>query len=178
MKKIVSVIICLFIATQIYSQVFNTASTLKKGKFSLGLNPAYYNDNFGLFLHGNAGIVSGVDLAIKYGFLDGSDYIGADLEWAILKSKPCISITTGAHSQNDFGLDLSGNLSFPVMGGISMYTGVDTDLLFNNDIDLLLWLPFGIEFKIRKRMSFLFEAEIPVTNTAFAIIDGGVMFYF
>ena len=114
MKKLVSVIICLFIVTQIFSQVFNTAGTLKKGKFSIGLNPAYYNDNLGLFLHGNAGIVS----------------------------------------------------------------GVDTDLLFNNDIDLLLWLPFGIDLKIRKKMSFLFEAEIPVTDPAFPIIDGGIMFYF
>jgi hypothetical protein len=51
MKKIVTVIVYVFIFNQLFSQVFNTASTLKKGTFSLGLNPAYYDDNFGLFLH-------------------------------------------------------------------------------------------------------------------------------
>jgi hypothetical protein len=178
MKKLVTVIACLFIVNQLFSQVFNTACTLKRGTFSLGLNPAYYNDNLGLFLHGNAGLVSGVDLALKYGFLDGPDYIGADIEWAVLKGKPDVSITTGAHSRDYFGLDLAANLSFPLKDGISLYTGADTDLVFNNDVDLLLWIPVGIEIDIRKQMSFLFEAEIPVNNIAFAVIDGGIMFYF
>jgi hypothetical protein len=178
MKKIVSAVVCLFIMTHITGQVFNTATTLKKGKLAFGLNPAYYNENFALFLHGNLGIVSGVDLAVKYGFLDGSDYIGADLEWALLKSKPDVSITTGAHVTDDFALDFSANLSFPVKGGIALYTGADTDLCFNSDIDLLLWIPVGIDIKIRKKLSFLLEGEIPVNDLAFPIIDGGVMFYF
>jgi len=178
MKKVITVVICLFFMTYIFGQVFNTATTMKKGKIALGLNPAYYSDNLGLFLHGNLGIVSGVDLAVKYGFLDGSDYIGADLEWALLKSKPDISLTTGAHVTNDFALDLSANLSFPVKGGITLYTGVDTDLCFNNDIDLLFWIPAGIDIKIRKQLSLLLEGEIPVNDPAFPIIDGGVMFYF
>ena len=122
MKKVITAVIAFFLMTHLFGQVFNTASTLKKGKFALGLNPAYYDDNMGLFLHGNAGIVTGIDLAVKYGFLDGSDYIGADLEWALLKSKPDVSITTGAHVMDDFALDLSANLSFPVIdGGVMIY---------------------------------------------------------
>ena len=79
MKKVVSAVIFLVFVVSVNGQVFNTATTLKKGKLAFGLNPAYYNENMGLFLHGNLGIVSGVDLAVKYGFLDArhNDFIFA-----------------------------------------------------------------------------------------------------
>jgi hypothetical protein len=178
MKKVLTAVLCLFIMAHLTGQVFNTATTLKKGKFAIGINPAYYNDNMALFLHGNAGIASGVDLALKYGFLDGSDYIGADLEWALLKSNPDISLTTGAHAINDFALDISVNISFPIKGGIALYTGADSDLRFDSNVDLLFWIPVGIEMKIKNKISFLLEGEIPVSDPAFPVIDGGVMFYF
>lgn len=178
MKKIVSVFICLLFASATFGQVFNTAGILKKGKISLGLNPSYYNDNLGFFIHGNVGVLSGIDFSCKYGFLDGSNYIGGDLEWEIMSRKPSLSVTTGAHYINDIGLDCSLNISTSIKKGVYVYSGVDTDIEFANDTYLLLWIPVGVDLRIKSKLSFIFEAEIPVSNSAFAIIDGGIIFYF
>ncbi len=178
MRKITTAVICFLFTASTFGQVFNTAEILKKGKISLGLNPAYYNDNLGLFIHGNIGILSGVDFSLKYGFLDGADYFGGDLEWKIMSKKPSLSLTTGAHYVNDIGLDCSFNISTSITKGVNIYTGADSDLELANDIDLVLWIPVGVDLRIKSKLSFIFEAEIPVTNSAFAIIDGGIVFYF
>lgn len=178
MKRILFVFICLLITATTFGQVFNTASTMKKGKLSLGLNPAYYNDNLGLFVHGNAGIISGIDLSIKYGLLDGSDYFGTDLEWGLIQKKLSVSLTTGVHYINDIGLDVSLNISTALKRDVHFYSGIDTDLELANDIDMLLWIPIGVDLRIKSKLSFILEAEIPVNDPAFAIIDGGIVFYF
>ncbi len=160
------------------AQVFNTATTLKPRHFSIGLNPVYFNEDLGMFIYGNAGIKSGIDLSLKFGILDGSDYLGFDLEWRLLGGKPDISLLTGIHSWGDFGLDLGLNISFPVKGDIAIYTGLDSDINFNDDVTGLFWIPLGIEIKMRKNISLLFEGEIPISDPAFPIIGGGVSFYF
>jgi len=179
MKKIVIALFIAVLPLLSFAQVFNTASTLKSGKFSLGLNPVVYEDNFGLFLHGGVGIRSGIDLGIRYGILDGEDYFGADLEWRLLSGKPSISLTTGAHNYYDPGLDLALNLSFPIVSNIQLYTGLDMDINFGaNDTYTWLWLPVGVEIPIKSKMAFMFEAEIPISDNTRSIFGGGLAFYF
>jgi len=38
-------------------------------------------------------------------------------------------------------------------------------------------LPIGIEVGIRSNMSFIFEAEIGLTDPAYSLIGGGLNFY-
>ena len=177
MKKIVFVgFLCISISS--IGQVFNTASTLKPGSFSLGFDPAYYNDDLAFFFHGGMGILPGVDFALKYGIVEGDDYFGGDLEWKLTPAKPAVSLVTGGHVETHFGLDAGLSLSFPVKKGIDVFTGGDSDINFNDDIDLLLWIPIGVEIKLRKRMALIFEGEIPLTEPANPILDGGITLYF
>ncbi len=178
MKKIISALICFLFIASTFGQVFNTAGTLKKGKVSLGLNPAYYNDDLGFFIHGNFGVLSGIDFSGRFGFVNGNNYLGGDLEWKIISKKPSLSLTTGVHYVNDIGLDCSLNISTPIKKGIDVYSGVDSDIEFTDDPYMLLWIPLGVDLRIKSKLSFIFEAEIPVSDNAFAIIDGGIVFYF
>lgn len=164
-----------------FSQVFNTAAVLKPGKFSLGIEPTVYNKDLGLFLHGGIGLAPGVDLGMKYGFLKYTDYFGADLEWRLMSGKPNISLTTGGHVINDFGLDLGLNLSFPITGTASLYTGFDSDINFYKDpigTQFLPWIPVGVQIKLRPQVAFILEAEIPLNNYAYNIFGGGLNFFF
>jgi hypothetical protein len=179
MKRFFFTLAILALPVLSWSQVFNTATTLKPGKISLGLNPVVYNEDFGLFLHGGIGIVPGVDLALHYGFLDYDDYFGADIEWRLLSGKPSLSLITGAHKHYDAGLDLGLNLSFPIASKFQLYTGIDTDINFGHgDSYSHVWLPIGVEIPLKTKMSFMFEAEIPLNNYAFSIFGGGISFYF
>ena len=178
MKKLIFlVLLCLGISS--YGQVFNTGETLKRGSFSIGLNPVYYYNDLGLFLHGGAGITSGLDLALNIGFLEGPTYVGGDLEWKLLGGKPDVSLITGAHVRGDFGLDIGLNLSVDIKGSVDLFTGLDTDLNFlDSDTQWLVWVPVGVEIKLKSSIGLILEGDVPCTNETEGIFGGGVAFYF
>jgi hypothetical protein len=181
MKKLIlfTGLICLPLFA--FSQVFNTASTLKPGNFSLGFEPVVIRQDLGLFVHGGVGLTSGVDLGMKYGFLNGTDYFGADLEWRLLGGKPNISLTTGGHVMGDMGLDLALNISFPIARSASLYSGVDTDINFYKEpvgTQFLAWIPVGVQIYLKPKMAFMLEAEIPIKDNTNSIFGGGLSFYF
>ena len=181
MKKLL-ISICLFCLPLLaFSQVFNTATILKPGKFSLGIEPAIVEKDLGLFIHGGVGLARGIDLGIKYGFLKYQDYFGADLEWRLMSGKPNISLTTGGHTMGVFGLDLGLNLSFPITSTASLYSGFDSDVNFYKEpvgTQFLAWIPVGVQIYLKPRMAFMLEAEIPLTDYAYTIFGGGLSFYF
>ena len=71
MKRITILLsLALLCSSGLFAQVFNTSSTLKTGQFSLGVEPALYingGNDFNLFLHAGAGIVSNIDFGLKLG---------------------------------------------------------------------------------------------------------------
>ena len=179
MKKLLSFLGLLLIVSSSFSQVFNTGQTLKPKTFSLGIEPGVMingNSDFILFLHGGYGIKQGIDFSLKGGFLGTTNYFGADVEFALPHR---MSFVVGAHQFGDFGLDGALNLTFPIKSDIRFSSGLDLDVNFNNDkTRFLLWLPLGLEIGIRKNMSFIFEAEIGLTDPAYNFIGGGLNFYF
>ena len=161
------------------AQYFNTASTLKKNSFSIGLEPAiliYESGNeFMLFFHGGYGIKNGIDLGLHLG-AGNTTYFGADLEWALGNH---FSFTTGAHNFGDFGLDAALNASFGITGDVDLFTGLDMDVVFGkNETFLPIWLPLGVEIKLKSKMSFILETEIGISDAAYHLIGGGIAFYF
>jgi hypothetical protein len=177
-----------------FSQVFNTASILKPGGFSIGLEPVMIQDNLGGFVQLGAGLTRGIDLALKAGLVEntGTPYLGADLEWRLKGSKPSISITTGAHRNEfgSFGLDASLNFSFAVGRKVFPYFGIDSDINFDNNYvyyydnthyhhnaNVLLWIPLGVEIYLRKSISFILEAEVPLTAPTYYVMGAGFTFY-
>jgi len=179
MKKIF--ITLLLIASGILSvnaQVFNTGQTLKSGTLAIGINPLFYGDNFGSFFYGEYGIMQGMDMRLKMGLGYGSNYFGADMEWSLISSKPYISLTAGGHIQDEVGIDGTLNLSFPIGSTVTLYSGMDMDIVFANDVQMPGWIPIGMEVGIRNNLSILLEGDIGILNNPPSIFNGGLNFYF
>ncbi len=178
MKKIHLFAFALVLSTALQAQVFNTAKTLKKGTFSLGIEPmiiANGGTDFILYGHMGYGLTSGIDLAAKAGILAGSTYIGADVEFAFLKN---FSLSAGAHAQGDFGLDATFLGTIDLAKNVNVYGGADLDINFGGNVYFPIWLPIGVEVALNKNMAFLFEAEIGVSNSAPHLFGGGINIYF
>jgi hypothetical protein len=180
-KTIIFSILLLF--TFLNAQVFNTAQTLRSGKFNLGLEPTIYDmagDNeTSLFIHGGYGISRGLDLGIKLGLGMNNTYFGADLEWMLRSLSPYISISAGAHIFNDLGIDGTLNITFPISKQVWLYSGLDMDIVFaENDTHIPFWLPVGIEVGIKRNMTLILEVEVGLNDDAYNIFGGGINFYF
>ncbi len=170
--------------------VFGTGQTLQKGAFSVGINPAWADtgNEFGLLFHGGYGLGNNSDLSLKLGFGWGNPYVGLDFEKTFLSGKPSLSVYGGAHYWNNFGLDFGTIVTFQV-AQVYISTGLDMDLNFitrdingdgNKEFDNLqvpIWLPLEVEWYVKKHLSLIFEADIPL-NDAFVIIGGGLSVYF
>jgi hypothetical protein len=169
----------LFLTVIASSQVFNTSSTLRKGQFSFGVEPSFYIDgdtDFNLFLHGGFGLPGNMDLALKLGALGDEDYFGADIEFALGNS---FSLSAGAHNYYDFGLDGTLLYTYGLQSQVDLLAGLDTDIVFaDDDTELILWIPLGLEIGIQNNMSFILESEICLTDVGSHFLGGGLCFYF
>jgi hypothetical protein len=85
MKKIFTIIGLACLPLLSFSQVFNTASILKPGQFSIGLEPVIIENNLGGFCQLGVGLTKGIDFALRAGLVEntGTPYLGADLEWRL-----------------------------------------------------------------------------------------------
>jgi hypothetical protein len=179
MKRFIILAFVCALAGTVNAQVFNTSSTLKRGSFSAGFEPGVYaggGSDFNLFLHGGIGITSGVDLGLKLGVLGGANYFGGDVEFALGKK---FSVSAGAHSWGNFGLDGTALYTFDIAKGVDLFLGFDMDIDFpENDVQLGAWIPIGLEIGIKKNMAFIFESSICVTDYGAHWIGGGLNFYF
>jgi hypothetical protein len=177
MKKLI-LIPLLLITTASSSQVFNTSSTLRSGHFSLGFEPSVYINgasDFNLFIHGGVGLTSNIDLGLHLGVLGNENYIGADVEFGLGR---IFSFTGGVHDYYDFGLDGTLLCTLPIQQNADIFIGLDTDIVFADEADMLFWLPLGVEINIQRNMDFILETEIGLGDTGTHFIGGGLCFYF
>ena len=189
MKKIVLTFILLASVTVVTNAqvLFGTAQTLKRGTFSIGIEPVWADmggGDFALFFHGGYGLGGGSDLGLKLGFgWNNNAYVGLDYEKQLLSSKVDVSGHVGAHYWNDFGLDFGAIVTFPIKA-LNITTGLDMDVNFgkdaNNDMDLYVpvWMPISMEYYIQKNFSIVFEGNVKLTRRAFTTVGGGINIYF
>ncbi|MFP4023199.1 MAG: hypothetical protein ACLFVR_01635 [Thiohalospira sp.] len=192
MKKIVLILLLVFgFFTYGQAQIFNTGQTLKKGVAALGVQPAIHvNGGVNgaiLYAHAGYGLTSGIDVAVKAGVGRlNTYYLGGDIEFAIAKH---MSLAFGSHkSGGKFGIDGTFLFDIPIKNKAVFYSGVDSDVNFSkrvnsngdevNDIDLLVWVPVGVEIRISKSIHFLAESSIGVTPASYHIFGGGINLYF
>ena len=179
MKNGLIILAFTLLSCPVFSQTFNTAHILRPGHFSAGINPVLNNHEPGLYLHGGYGINKLVDLGVRYGILEGQDYFGADLEWALSRSKSFqLSLITGGHVLNDFGFDLGLSLSIPMTEYAIIFTGLDMDFYPQPGTHHYTWLPIGVEVKWLRNSSIILEEDIPMSDWAWNIFGGGIAFYF
>jgi hypothetical protein len=178
MKRIYFFIVSVFtIFSALNAQIFNTSSTLKTGQFSAGFEPSIYingGNDFNLFLHAGAGITHSVDFGLKMGLMGNNVYIGGDIEFAFGNH---FSLSAGAHSWGDLGLDATGLFTFPIASSSKLYTGLDADIILAEGNTLFpIYLPIGFEIPIKKYILFIFETEIRLTPEGHHFIGGGLNF--
>ena len=184
MKKRFTLFITLFLlACGVQAQVFNTGHTLRQGTFSIGIEPTLHSgggaNGIVMFFHGGYGLKKGLDMGFHVGFTNPR-YIGGDLEFALSRN---VSLAIGAHQYNYFGLDGTLNVAIPLRNDVTLYSGLDSDLLFTGPKDspisqmhMPLWVPVGVEIYLNRSMYLLLEAEIAVNET-YHVFGGGVCFY-
>jgi len=178
MKKVFTLIIGLAFVLGASAQVFNTAKTLKQGTFALGIEPtilAKGGTDFALFGHVGYGIAKGIDIAAKASVLSGSNYYGADIEFAFMKN---MSLSAGAHIWGDFGLDATFLGTYEIAKNVDLYGGLDFDLNLGGNIYANFWIPVGVEVQISKEMNFIFESSIGINSSATHMFGGGINVYF
>lgn len=176
--------LALLMTTCVSAQVFNTGEVLPPGRLTLGVYPLLIshpgNDNFVWFFQGGLGLSPGVDFAAKAGldYGDNTNYYGADLEWALSRRAPHLSLATGFHVLEDPGLDGTLNLSFPISRGSFLYGGVDADLNFyNGNTDTPMWGFFGLDLRYARRFYFMLEASLAITDEDANTYGAGMTVY-
>ncbi len=175
--------VCVLLGFQIASaQVHNSAGTLRPGRFSLGIAPIFFVDrgsDVGLFLHGGVGIARNMDLSLKFRLNNNDTYFGGDLEFALLKGMPTLSLAAGMHAYNKMGIDVTFNLTFPIRKIASLYGCLDLDVEFNDhDTNLPLWGVIGFEVMARRQLGILMEIDIGITERAPNMFGIGLCVYF
>lgn len=182
MKNLILAVALLFAITNLKAQVFGTAQTLKKGTGNFGILPTIVDNNgtndFMLFLQGGYGLKSNIDLGIKLGLFADKAYLGADVEFALGKY---FSVTTGAHTYDDFGLDATALCTLPLNNSVRITSGLDMDIVFAESQTLeYVWVPLNLEVSLKRNLIFIFEADIDTKlfDTGYNMISAGVQFYF
>ena len=182
LRKIIF-IVCLIAGYQTANaQVHNSASTLRPGRFSLGIAPLFFVDrgnDVGLFLHGGIGITRRMDLSLKLRLNNDDLYFGGDLEFALLKGMPSLSLATGLHSYHDLGIDITFNLTFPIRHIAAFYGCLDMDVEFgDHDTYFPVWGVIGFEVMVRRHLGITMEIDIGITEPAPNIFGIGLSVYF
>jgi hypothetical protein len=173
---------CVFACGQIAAaQVFNTPQSLQRGSLSLSGSPTVFMDDganeLALFVYGTYGLSNGIDFRVTAGFFETTNYIGGALEWAIRRTAPYISITTGLHRVEDPALDGALNISFPTQNGPEFYAGLDADLVLDDDPDLPAWAFLGVSYPFLDRVDMLLEMNLGLFEIAPHVLAVGFVFY-
>ena len=189
MKKILlSLLAITFFANILTAQVFNTGQTIKTGEVAFGVSPTYYNSNSGtlaLFLHAGYGISDDLDFGFRFGFFDGVNYIGGDIEKNFYhQNNLAISLTAGVHGWKDVGVgvDVTGNLTLQIEQ-FEVYSGLDVDVDFMKTLDgrdsrTNIWIPIGFNANIMDDLELILEANIALSENVNSIFCGGLVYYF
>lgn len=178
-----TILILILSFTSIFSQLQNTAETLKKGDAVVRLNGAIYDSDFQFNAHGGYGIARGMDLEVRLGFGVGKTYFGADLEYLLSsKSSNDMSISAGFHTWNNFGIDLTGTFSTEITRKLNLFVAADFDFEFidegnSSSMEVFPYLILGFDLPLKKNIALDFEGDIGLGNNAPNKIVLGMNYY-
>jgi hypothetical protein len=186
MRKVIvsSVIACvLLLSAASHAQVYNTAQKLKMGTFRLCVAPLLLteggNIDPGLYVLGGVGVTSIMHLYLTSRIAsDNRSNFGVDIQWALVKGTPALSLSTGGHVGPGIGVDGTLDLAFPVGKTVVFYGGLDADIDFElNETTVPVWVFLGPRIQIRKNTTLFLEVDIGVTNVTPSILGLGLSFY-
>jgi len=174
--------VMLFSATS-YAQVYNTAQKLREGAVRLCFAPLLLvqggNVDPGFYALGGFGVTKDLDLYFNARLASNDrSYFGADLQWALIRDNPALSLSTGAHVSDHLGIDGTLDLAFPVGNTVVLYGGLDVNIEFaGGETFVPAWLFFGPRVQIRRNTTLFMEIDLGITDVAPSIFGLGLSFY-
>jgi hypothetical protein len=178
--------------------VMESAETINRGNFKLGANPVLvlgeddFDNEFGVAVRAGYGFTDRLDVEAKAAFYDGLTFIGADLEYWIVKGGDLdLSVTVGGHlgmgSDDAFdskGLDLTAVASTKIAEKLEIYGALDIALESIDDVPAgfddsftTLHIVPGIEYKISEDLDFVAEFGLGLNDDASHYLSGGLSYY-
>lgn len=190
------VLMLLFAAVEVFAQgvLMNSAETIQKGNFKLGLFPTVqFGKNgsesvFGMAGRAGFGFTSSFDIEGKVAFFKGLAYYGIDAEFWFIKG-PAVNVSAalGGHLTNvDAGADSSGidtsllvstrpTTKLEIYGGLMLAF----DSVRNTDYHhTLAHIVPGIEYKLSAELDFLAEIGIALNDNSRSYASVGFAYYF
>jgi hypothetical protein len=170
--------------------VMNSAETINPGNVKLAAAPLFMfgqgDDDIGLSLFGGYGLTSRIDVEGRIAIYDDVSYIGADVEYWILKNRKVdLSATLGFHAGlSDFydskGADVTITASRRVRPNLAVYGALDMAFNDIDDIDddyRTGHLVPGVEYKLRPNIEFVAELGVGLTDDSKNYVSAGFVFY-
>lgn len=178
------IVIFLFFAlttVTVNAQVFETAAKPKKGEVTIGLNPLYTQEHWGLAGRASFGIGKGFDARFNYIFLDErKDYWGIDFGKNIISGTINLAARAGMHVKDGrFGLNCAGLVDVDILKHSHLYSGVMFEVNFlKRNTDLNVWVPIGLEWTCSKNVAFLAELDLGADDDTQNIYSAGLKITF
>lgn len=186
MRKIIvsSVIASIFLLSSAsHAQVYNTAQKLKGGTFRLCIAPLLLTEggdaDFGLYVLGGVGVTQIMDLYLttRVASNDRSNF-GVNIQWALVKGTPALSLSTGGHVGPGIGIDGTLDIAFPIGNSVVLYSGLDADVDFNHGETIVpAWVFIGPRIQIRQNATLFLEVDVGITHVTPSILGLGLSFY-
>lgn len=159
MRKIIFLI--LIVPILMSAQVMNTARVLNNNEAAIQVYPSFRGKNPYIYLAGEYGLQNAMDVQVNFG-AGKNPYLGANLEKVFIKKDYVISAAGGAHFSSDAGLNVNGNMTYPVANVLDIYGGLDMELNFGNSIETPVWLYIGNAINYDKNLQFFLEVAVGV----------------
>lgn len=167
---------------------FETASRLRPGGFSLGLEPAagFSPAQFIFYLHGDVGLTRTIELETKLGFGSYS-YFGANLQFGLVpdtNKTVGVAFIGGAHGTSHLGLETALLVS-KRFRTFSLYGALDGNFEFvpnparnETTLEVPFYLNLGVGIPAARNMEVFLEGNLGLDSAANSGFAGGVKFYF
>lgn len=187
MKRLLLLTIALiFVNISAWTQVINFGKTLPTRSYSFTFAPVYNYSNvyhpalngMSFIAMGGYGIGYNVDLSVKYGYYNGPDYFGADLQYLFRETrKSYYSFYGGLHKWEEYGLDFTITYTYTPQYWLNLSFGLDMDIDISV-LELRAWIPLNVGINFDDRFFLFFEYDLPATERAWDIVGGGLTFIF
>ena len=164
------------------AQVMKNAELLTRGNLAISAAPAVFftpdGNDIALFVYGLYGLGPNSNVRFRAGFFEGDNYIGGNVEWAMRRGSPQVSLALGGHYTTDLGFDATLNLSYPLSPLFDLYGGFDIDLFLDDDPDLPIYGFLGIAYELMQTVDIVTEFNFGLVEVSPDILSAGFIFYF
>lgn len=143
------------------AQVMNTARVLNQKQAAIQVYPSFQGENPYIYLAGEYGLKNAMDLQINFGAGE-TPYFGTNIEKVVAHNDLIIAAIGGIHYAEDLGLNLAGNLTYPLAGNLDIYTGLDINLNMAESIKAPVWIFLGNAINYKSNLQFFLEVAVGI----------------